>query len=182
MRRIIRICGAAVIAVMAVVVLACSSPNDAPPATDVSKAFSAAFMAEQSAPPANEQTYTGGEYTNTISQLGGGSVTFLYSTTGNPATEACTIDGALTFANWVDAFYGYTINGTFDFSMTVGAPGVPRSISMTMTFNLALTGGTISTLTGSITLSTTDAPGAMPVLAGSVTANGHQFDLNELRG
>ena len=142
-------------------------------------------QASAPAPTSTNVTYSGqngsGSYTNPY----GGTVLVSYSATGTPnGPSAWSASGTLQFTNWYDPSTGYTINGTLSVSESVsGSAPSPISISAMITGNLALSGGTISTLNCNISEQMTiysGAPYFAATVSGTITANGYSYNVNQL--
>jgi hypothetical protein len=171
----------AFLGVTALVLMGCPSGGAAAPSTaDVSKAFSAMNTAQSYAPADSQSYYGAGTYSfGPLSGPNGGSVAITY-TVSDPTQSTWTATGTLTFTNWVDTSTGYTINGTVSVSETITGPqSTANAIDATITCNLTLSGGTISTLSCNIHESITFTPLSV-TLSGNVTANGFQYDVTKL--
>jgi len=182
-----------VLAVTVAMILGCSGGGATPPSnTDVSKALVAMGAGAAACSENNVPAWNGsGPYTGsmTVSGLNGGSVSVTYSSNTYPTTNPWSITGTLTFSNWYDNATGYTINGTISISasstVALGdTTNYPQTLSVHMTWNLTLSGGPISTLTGNISESARQTSQGVyspaPYVSGTVTANNYQFNLNSM--
>ena len=117
----------------------------------------------------------------------GGTVSFSFTSSADPTAGPYTITGTVTITNWKDLDTGYTINGTLTTTITDSRAmhdiaNYPQTQTVTISWDFALSGGTISTLSGDIEITTYEVSFAsFPdiTMTGSMTANGHRFDMSE---
>jgi hypothetical protein len=170
------VCGMGILAVATLLIMGCSGAGGtAPSKTDVGNAFAAMSVAQSAAPkPTGAGSYT----------LGSGAVTVAYNCFGDPTTGPATINGTITFTNYHDPSSGYTFTGTLTISEStnaaISAPSV--TIAATITCNLAMAGGPISSLTCSLGESITISGSVMTAytVTGTVTANGYTYNVQQL--
>jgi hypothetical protein len=182
----------AFVAIVTLAVLGCSTGSSAPSKAEVGEAFEAMGSAMSSASyDTGPGTYVGpGPYifTHNFVNPSGGSASVSFTSNTDPyAAGPCSISGSVTFSSWVEPTTGYTISGTLSCSITStdGLAGgtYPQTLSTTFSCNLTLSGGAISTLSCNISESVTlynVAPWYAFTIDGTVTANGHVFDMGEL--
>lgn len=181
-----------IVSVTVFFILGCSSGSGAPSNEDVKTAYMAMGSGLSVAPIDTVTSYSGtGPYTYSASlpNPSGGSAVVSYSSATNPTAGACTITGTVTLTNWRDTASGYTLSGTVTVSLVSDVAlndtiHFPQTQTVTMSCNLALAGGPVSTLSCNITMSTTEYAGP-PYFAfsasGTITANGYVFDITKLQ-
>lgn len=130
----------------------------------------------------NSSNYnSGNSYSTTVLNPlpnGSGSASFSF-TTSDPSANPFQVSGSITFSNWTDPTSGYTINGTVNVSESLSMTSTTETITMTITGTLNLSGGSISTLVYDMTM-TMDMSSTAPTFSGTITANGHPFDVSTL--
>jgi len=185
--------GLALVLAATLVVLGCSSPGSSGPSkADVNEAFGGVGEAVIAAPSARSAiSYTGAPpyiYTDTIPNAQGltGSVQVTYTSTGNPSSGPSTMTCTYAFTNWYEPSTRYTINGTLTIVDTTDAASAADPLTETTTLkgDLSLSGGSVSTLSLDVelkyTISVSNTSLDSSSTTGSITADGHRFNFNDL--
>ncbi len=176
---------AALAASAAFALAGCSTGMSIPSKADASKALQAMTAAQDRTPPMSSQgTYgSGTTFFGVVPNPGGGGSAVVSYSASNPSSRSFTADGMLTFTNWYDPGTGYTINGTLTVMESVtGAGSLPETISATVSGDLTLSGGPVSTLSCDMTetLAISSLVSVSDSLSGTVTENGTTFDVSQL--
>ncbi len=109
--------------------------------------------------------------------------------TADPYVEGFTLTATFSFTSWHDSATGYTINGTatavLESNIALNDTKThPRIQTQTMTGTLSLSGGPISSLTANYSIHSVDDPddleGSGVFFSGTITADGHSFDVSSL--
>jgi hypothetical protein len=174
------------------VILGCNLTTDnGPSVSDVKTVMKAISSGVRSAPSfdtvLNTEPY---EYSKPdVPGPGGGFLAVTYSSTAKPSSDPFVLTGTFSFTDWHDSASGYTINGTVTDVLTSNVSTTdettnPQKLNEKMTGSLSLSGGVISFFSADYSIDSTvdlvDLENSGMVFAGTITVDGHVFQVSSL--